>query len=97
MSDAVEPDNAGGNADDWAKVPSNFRTSDGPLPQPWEARFGPLRRATIDDLAHPGRQYLEPPCQLARAGTQPRGHAEAQDRSGQPLGLRRKKRRVRNA
>jgi len=55
MSDAVEPDNAGGNADDWPKVPSNFRTSDGPLPQPWEARFGPLRRATIDDLVVVGQ------------------------------------------
>src|ERR1043165_7533667 len=55
MSDAVEPDNAGGNAHDWVKVPSNFRTSDGPLPQPWEARFGPLRRATIDDLVVVGQ------------------------------------------
>src|SRR5882762_5934016 len=55
MADAVEPDNASGNADDWSKVPSNFRASDAPLPQPWEARFGPLRRASIDNLVVVGQ------------------------------------------
>ena len=55
MTDAVEPDNASGNADDWQKVPSNFRASGGPLPQPWEARFGPLRAGRIDDLVVVGQ------------------------------------------
>src|ERR1044072_7690833 len=50
MTDAVEPDNASGNADDWQKVPSNFRASDTALPEPWEGRFGPLRRGSVDGL-----------------------------------------------
>src|ERR1043165_3956283 len=55
MTDAFEPDNASGNADDWQKVPSNFRASGVPLPEPWEARFGPLRRGRIDDLVVVGQ------------------------------------------
>ena len=55
MTDAVEPDNASGNADDWSKVPSNFRASSSPLPEPWEARFGPLRRGSIDGLVVVGQ------------------------------------------
>ena len=55
MTDAFEPDNASGNADDWQKVPSNFRASDDPLPEPWEARFGPLRRGSVDGLVVVGQ------------------------------------------
>src|ERR1044072_3076285 len=55
MTDAVEPDNASGNADDWQKVPSNFRASDTPLPEPWEGRFGPLRRGSVDGLVVVGQ------------------------------------------
>ena len=55
MTDAVEPDNASGNADDWSKVPSNFRALSSPLPEPWEARFGPLRRGSIDGLVVVGQ------------------------------------------
>ncbi len=55
MTDACEPDNADGNAGDWLKVPGDFRASNGPLPEPWEARFGPLRCGTIDDLVVVGQ------------------------------------------
>src|SRR4051794_36298836 len=50
MRDEVAPDDPSGNALDWFQVPSNFRTGLGPLPQPWEGRFGPLRRGAVDDL-----------------------------------------------
>jgi riboflavin-specific deaminase-like protein len=36
-------------------VPDLFRTSDRPLPPPWEERFGPLRRGTVDDLVVVGQ------------------------------------------
>jgi diaminohydroxyphosphoribosylaminopyrimidine deaminase/5-amino-6-(5-phosphoribosylamino)uracil reductase len=55
MTDAVEPDNANGNAVAWFQVPSNFRASNSALPEPWEARFGPLRRGTVDDLVVVGQ------------------------------------------
>jgi len=55
MMDAFEPDDPDGNAVTWPKVPSNFRASGTPLPEPWEARFGPLRRGTIDDLVVVGQ------------------------------------------
>jgi diaminohydroxyphosphoribosylaminopyrimidine deaminase/5-amino-6-(5-phosphoribosylamino)uracil reductase len=55
MADEDEPDNAGGNAGGWPKVPINFRASNGPLPQPWEERFGPLRRGTVDHLVVVGQ------------------------------------------
>jgi diaminohydroxyphosphoribosylaminopyrimidine deaminase / 5-amino-6-(5-phosphoribosylamino)uracil reductase len=55
MTDAVEPDNADGNVGAWSKVPGDFRTSEKPLPEPWEARFGPLRRGAIDDLVVVGQ------------------------------------------
>lgn len=55
MRDAVEPDNADGNAATWVPVPSNFRALKPPLPEPWEARFGPLRRGTVDDLVVVGQ------------------------------------------
>jgi riboflavin-specific deaminase-like protein len=55
MTDAVEPDNARGNASDWSKVPTEFRASGSPLPEPWEARFGPLRRGAVDDLVVVGQ------------------------------------------
>ena len=55
MADVDEPDNDGGNAGEWPKVPSNFRALNGPLPQPWEDRFGPLRAGTIDDLVVVGQ------------------------------------------
>lgn len=34
----------------WAKVPGLFRNDTDPLPSPWEAIFGPLRRGARDDL-----------------------------------------------
>src|SRR4051812_44089823 len=55
MADVDEPDNAGGNAGAWQKVPSHFRALDGPLPAPWEERFGPLRQGTVDDLVVVGQ------------------------------------------
>ena len=55
MADVDEPDNASGNAGAWQKVPSNFRALNGPLPAPWEERFGPLRQGTIDDLVVVGQ------------------------------------------
>ena len=55
MADVDEPDNASGNAAAWQKVPSNFRALNGPLPEPWEERFGPLRQGTIDDLVVVGQ------------------------------------------
>src|SRR3954465_11854375 len=53
--DEVAPDDPSGNAQHWFPVPSNFRTGLGPLPQPWEDRFGPLRRGTVDDLVVVGQ------------------------------------------
>jgi len=55
MAALDEPDNSGGNAGEWPKVPSNFRALNGPLPEPWEGRFGPLRQGTIDDLVVVGQ------------------------------------------
>ena len=55
MAAEDEPDNSGGNAGAWPKVPAHFRTLNGPLPQPWEARFGPLRQGTVDDLVVVGQ------------------------------------------
>jgi riboflavin-specific deaminase-like protein len=55
MTHQVEPDDPGGNALHWFQVPSNFRTSSGPLPQPWEDRFGPLRQGGVDDLVVVGQ------------------------------------------
>ena len=37
------------------EVPSNFRASGTPLPEPWEERFGPLRRGTVDGLVVVGQ------------------------------------------
>ena len=34
----------------WASVPTLFRAGNGPLPAPWEALFGPLRRLGSDGL-----------------------------------------------
>ena len=50
-----EPDDPSGNALLWSQVPIKFRTSPEPLPEPWEARFGPLRRGSIDDLVVVGQ------------------------------------------
>ena len=55
MADVDEPDNSGGNAEEWSKVPGHFRALNGPLPNPWEDRFGPLRQGTIDDLVVVGQ------------------------------------------
>src|SRR4051812_24573447 len=55
MMDAFEPDSAIGNAQDWKKVPGDFRASAGTLPEPWEDRFGPLRRGAVDDLVVVGQ------------------------------------------
>src|SRR5436309_1533694 len=55
MTQQVEPDDPGGNALHWFQVPSIFRASSAPLPQPWEDRFGPLRRGGVDDLVVVGQ------------------------------------------
>ena len=55
MRDEAAPDDPSGNAQHWFPVPSNFRTGLGPLPQPWEDRFGPLRRGAVDDLVVVGQ------------------------------------------
>jgi riboflavin-specific deaminase-like protein len=55
MTTEVEPDDPGGNAHHWFQVPSKFRTSCDPLPQPWEDRFGSLRRGGVDDLVVVGQ------------------------------------------
>src|SRR5689334_22953386 len=55
MTDALEPDNADGNAAHWQEVPSNFRARSGALPEPWESRFGPLRQGAVDELVVVGQ------------------------------------------
>src|SRR6188474_1218348 len=55
MADEDEPDNPRGNAGGWSEVPRKFRALNGPLPQPWEERFGPLRRGTVDQLVVVGQ------------------------------------------
>jgi diaminohydroxyphosphoribosylaminopyrimidine deaminase / 5-amino-6-(5-phosphoribosylamino)uracil reductase len=55
MPDLDIAGNARGNAHGWSEVPSKFRTSAEPLPSPWEERFGPLRRGTVDDLVVVGQ------------------------------------------
>ncbi len=55
MTHQDEPDDTGGNAAHWFQVPSKFRTLLEPLPQPWEDRFGPLRRGTVDHLVVVGQ------------------------------------------
>ena len=55
MPDADSSADGGDNGDGWQKVPSKFRTSSGPLPSPWEERFGPLRSGTVDDLVVVGQ------------------------------------------
>jgi riboflavin-specific deaminase-like protein len=39
----------------WGSVPAAFRASDGHLPAPWDALFGPLRTGTVDDLVVVGQ------------------------------------------
>src|SRR6267154_2050188 len=55
MTDAVDPDTASPNAAPWSEVPSKFRASESALAEPWEARFGPLRRGTVDHLVVVGQ------------------------------------------
>jgi len=55
MADAVEPDDPTGNAGTWSEVPSKFRARKLALPEPWEARFGPLRQGAIDHLVVVGQ------------------------------------------
>src|SRR5436190_780462 len=55
MTHQAEPDDPSGNAEHWFQVPTKFRDSSGPLPQPWEDRFGPLRRGTVDHLVAVGQ------------------------------------------
>jgi diaminohydroxyphosphoribosylaminopyrimidine deaminase / 5-amino-6-(5-phosphoribosylamino)uracil reductase len=43
------------NDDGWEKVPALFRTADAALPSPWEERFGPLRRGTVDEFVVVGQ------------------------------------------
>jgi len=39
----------------WARIPITFRNSEGSLPPPWEAIFGPLRVGRADDLVVVGQ------------------------------------------
>ena len=55
MDHQDEADNPSGNAVHWSQVPINFRANLEPLPEPWEARFGPLRQGTVDDLVVVGQ------------------------------------------
>ena len=55
MDQQDEPDDPGGNAIHWSQVPINFRATLEALPEPWEGRFGPLRRGTVDDLVVVGQ------------------------------------------
>lgn len=55
MAYAVEPDDPAGNAGTWQGVPSKFRARGGGLPEPWEARFGPLRDGAVDRLVVVGQ------------------------------------------
>src|ERR1043165_6610382 len=55
MTDTPAPDDPAGNARQWFQVPSKFRTSLEPLPEPWEARFGPLRQGAVDHLVVVGK------------------------------------------
>src|SRR5262245_55744266 len=56
MVEMIGPDPAlAPNADSWHIVPKQIRTSAAPLPEPWEARFGPLRKGTVDDLVVVGQ------------------------------------------
>jgi diaminohydroxyphosphoribosylaminopyrimidine deaminase/5-amino-6-(5-phosphoribosylamino)uracil reductase len=41
--------------DSWSPVPELFRCGDAALPSPWNDRFGPLRRAQVDDLVVVGQ------------------------------------------
>lgn len=50
-----EPDDPGGNARHWSEVPIKIRASSGPLPEPWESRFGPLRKGAVDGLVIVGQ------------------------------------------
>ena len=55
MMDAPEPDNPLDNAPTWPSVPSRFRACEPALPEPWEARFGPLRQGSVDRLVVVGQ------------------------------------------
>ena len=55
MADAVEPDDPLGNAGTWSEVPAKFRACESGLPEPWEARFGPLRHGAVDRLVVVGQ------------------------------------------
>ena len=47
--------NAADSFSGWAEFIDIFRSSDRPLPRPWEALFGPLRDGTADDLVVVGQ------------------------------------------
>src|SRR4051794_39629034 len=55
MTAAVEPDNPVSNAGSWPSVPNKFRACEPALPEPWEARFGPLRHGSVDRLVVVGQ------------------------------------------
>jgi diaminohydroxyphosphoribosylaminopyrimidine deaminase / 5-amino-6-(5-phosphoribosylamino)uracil reductase len=59
------------NADGWTSVPELLRKSDGLLPQPWEDRFGPLRRGAVDDLVVIGQSGQSIDARIAT----PSGHS----------------------
>jgi len=60
-----------GNAEAWTSVPELFRNSAGLLPQPWEDRFGPLRRGAVDDLVVIGQSGQSIDARIAT----PSGHS----------------------
>src|SRR5260370_27663632 len=39
----------------WNVIPKIFRSCEGPLPEPWQDIFGPLRKGVIDDLVLVGQ------------------------------------------
>src|SRR5271165_7025215 len=39
----------------WKAIPTTFRGSESPLPQPWQDIFGPLRKGAVDDLVLVGQ------------------------------------------
>jgi diaminohydroxyphosphoribosylaminopyrimidine deaminase / 5-amino-6-(5-phosphoribosylamino)uracil reductase len=44
-----------GAINSWRRVPHALRTSDEPLPPPWDELFGALRKGTVDDLVVVGQ------------------------------------------
>jgi diaminohydroxyphosphoribosylaminopyrimidine deaminase / 5-amino-6-(5-phosphoribosylamino)uracil reductase len=52
---AQTADGRPGHESPWKPIPKTFRGAEGPLPQPWQDIFGPLRSGRIDDLVLVGQ------------------------------------------